>query len=191
MIDEKRIAKRIEKALARLATSEGRIARRNARRHAFAVLRGTRDRIRREFPAIEKPAGPPPDPIARKIAGKTWREIECEFKVGRREWDRAAADAFNEYVSALDGHPVKPIRVDIHSGRYLGLHTHDALRLRAPSRPGSRAYHVQLWRVLLHEIAHYREKKHGRSFRCELVRIHRLWREFMVGRRSPRPAPPA
>lgn len=170
----------LKAALVRLERSEGRIARRNARRAFFGAIRSLRSAVDRSFPAIDKPAAKP-NPHAR-IVGKTWRQVEyANVKAGGCPWSRARAEEFNAYVSEVDEHPAKPIRFDLpEGGRLLGQHAGDAIRilplpLLSPTRDADQ------WRTLIHEIAHYRARGHGRAFKVELLRIYGLWRAWRAG----------
>ncbi len=92
-----------------------------------------------------------------------------------RPWNSQLAQCFNEYISARDGHPVKPIMYDIPPSvkSFSGQHCDDRIRLRKDLPP------VDNWRTFLHEIAHYVAKGHRRAFVQELARVYQIWIEFL------------
>lgn len=99
-------------------------------------------------------------------------------------WDRARAEAFNAYISEVDGHAAKPIRFDLPAGgRLLGQHAGDAIRI-LPLPLSSPTRDADHWRTLIHEVAHYRAHGHGRAFKLELVRIYEIWRAWRAVRRG-------
>jgi hypothetical protein len=133
-----------------------------------------------EYPRIEK-AQPPTDRKREAARRLHWRTFEhTEVNPGRTPWNRARADAFNVHYAHAIGREPKPIRFDYAPSRGYGRHSADAIRLAPHGGPGrSRAWTRELWRTLLHEIAHYRAHGHGRAFREELLNVYREWRTFM------------
>jgi hypothetical protein len=165
---------------------QGRIARRNARRKVLGALRAVRMAVDANYPAIAKSC-PLVDPVDSAAAKMTWREFEYRvIKHVTRAWDLQMARAFNEWISAQDGHPAKPIVFDIRAGTksLLGQHCRDRIRLRPDLCDAVK------WRTLLHELAHYKVHGHRRAFTLELCRMYKLWRTFFreqraAARRSP------
>lgn len=172
----------IKQALRRLEKAEGRIARRNARRATFGAMRSLRLAVDRDYPAIEKPSKPV-DRVGSAVRSETWRFVEYRIvKPGRKAWDRAKAEGFNAWFAQREGLALKPLVFDIPDGaRILGQHATDRIRIKGIDTRW-RGRDAELWRTFLHEVAHYRAHGHGAAFKAELVRVYRLWREWMTGR---------
>jgi len=173
----------VEVALRRVERAEGRIARRNARRSVFARIAALRAAINAAYPPIAATKSDAQRTSA-LVAGKSWRQVEYGLvRVGRAKWDRQEAEAFNDWISHTDGHPAKPILFDIPDGsRWLGLHGRDAIRIRPRELTDPRR-DSEYWRVVLHEIAHYRAGGHGSDFKRELMRVFGMWKAYRKGQR--------
>lgn len=173
----------IRQSLKRLEKAEGRIARRNARLALFGAIRALRNTVNRDYPAIERPAKRVPSVADRAIKSGTWRHVEYRIvRPGRRAWNRERAEAFNRWFAESIAVTPKPIAFDVPDGaRFVGRHEPDVIRI-AGIDTRTRGRDAELWRTLLHEIAHYRARGHGAQFRAELVRVYRAWRLFMAGR---------
>jgi hypothetical protein len=173
-----RIDHRIEellKARRRLSADQGRIARRNSRRALFAALRSIRIALDQDYPAVEKPA--PRTRVERAAEVMNWRKFQYDvIKYVHRPWNREFATRFLSYAAGRLGVPEKPIVFDLKG--VLGMHTPDQIRLNPDLSREDR------WRLLFHEIAHYRAKRHDRAFVRELAHVYRLWREFLAAERE-------
>lgn len=158
----------------RLDDTQGRIARKNARRAFIGAMRSVRLMLDAEYPAIAKPVVPS-DPITNAAATMRWREFEYRVITHvRLDWDLVLAEQFNQRCAAALGCSPKPIVIDSGIGRYMGLHDTNAIRLAAGMSREDK------WRTLMHEIAHYPPHRpmHGRAFVRTLAHVYRLWREF-------------
>lgn len=182
-LSQELIFRKLRKAFTRLERADSRITRRNARRAAFGLLRSIRHTLDTQYPAIAKPPKQA-DADLRLVQKKTWREVEYRIvKPGERRWDRAVAQEFVDWFATSHGCAPKPIRFDIPDGsRYLGQHATDSIRIKAVARAGEKP-DAEKWRILLHEVAHYRAKGHGRAFKLELVYVYRTWRQWMRDRK--------
>ena len=158
----------------KLATDQGRIARRNARRAVLGALRAVRCAIDSEYPKMPK-AKSPEDWLTRDSKRAHWRWFEYTHARVRREWNQKDAAAFNARYAAMIGVQPKPIAFDIRDGlRVLGRHCRDRIRIAQGLTSQQR------WEVLFHEIAHYRVRHHRRAFVIELANVIRAWREFVA-----------
>lgn len=91
-------------------------------------------------------------------------------------WEQETAEAFNRWLSTLDGHPAKPVVFDIRKRcSLLGEHTAERVWLKPGLSP------LKTWQVFLHELAHYRVTGHRLRFALELVRVYGLWRRWDAG----------
>ncbi len=163
----------------RLKSEQGRIARRNARRKLFSAIKKLRNTLDKEYPAIPKPKKrvDPVDAAAQKMH---WREFEQRIiKNVNRSWDIRIAREFNAFYCKKIGIESKPIHFDFKEGttRLWGQHTQDRIRLNRILSNSMR------WRVLLHEIAHYRVHHHRRAFVLEFAEVYKSWREFLREKR--------
>ena len=119
--------------------------------------------------------------VERAVRSKHWRHVEYKIvNPGKRRWDRCRAEAFNLWFSTTEGLTHKPIVFDVPDGaRFVGQHASDRIRMKGiDTRKTWRD--AELWRTFLHEVAHYKAHGHGAAFKAELVRVYRLWREFMA-----------
>lgn len=111
------------------------------------------------------------DHFARTLSAHEFEYIAIKH-ISRR-WNRALADQFNAFAAGRLNVRAKPIVFDLHSRRWLGMNSPEAIRLNADQSDKSR------WRTLLHEIAHYRVVGHRRRFVLELGLVYKLWKEFL------------
>ncbi len=119
------------------------------------------------------------DPLALAAEVMPWRKFETKviIKGIHRPWDLKLAKAFNKFISRLHGHPAKPIVCDFpRLVRTRGMHCRDRIRL-CDDLPDAEKY-----RLLLHEIAHYRVCYHRRRFVRELATVYGLWLKFVASR---------
>jgi hypothetical protein len=127
---------------------------------------------------------PPPkvtvDSIRRHAETLHWRAFEYTAIADgdvALAWEDGLAARFNRFFcERIVGCLPKPIVFDFRPGTRsrLGEHRHDRIRLRADiPDPGK-------WRVLIHELAHYRVKDHPRrAFVREMALAYQTWLEFL------------
>lgn len=151
-----------------------------------ALLAAADQVVAEKFPKPLPPRPVPPevaaDPIRLRAEGLHWQEFEYRV-ITRRDvslaWDDELAGRFNRhFCDRVAGCPPKPIVFDFRPGTRstLGQHCHDRIRLRADIPDDVK------WRVLMHELAHYRVGHHRRGFVRELALVYRTWIEFRSGR---------
>lgn len=147
------------------------------------ALLASADRVVTEgFPEPPRPRAFPPevqaDPVRFGAETLHWREFEYRV-IARRDvslvWDDGLADRFNRhFCERVAGCPPKPIVFDFRpdARSLLGQHCRDRIRIRADITDEAK------WRVLLHELAHYRVGHHRRGFVRELALVYHTWIEF-------------
>lgn len=164
---------KLRAARKRLETEQGRIARRNARRAFLGAVKGVKNALDRDFQSVAKPSKPRLDPLEAAAQREHWRDFEKRMKI-RQPWNPDLARKFNEWLSAKDGHEAKPIVFDFNANtkRWLGMHRADRISLMGSRDP------EEVWRTLLHELAHYKISHHRRAFTEELYRVYELWNQF-------------
>ncbi len=169
--------KHLTKTTCLLSDSQGRIARRNARRKVMGALRAVRYALDSEFPAVPKPAALK-DPVDVAAATMGWRQFEYGVIAHLRlEWDLDLATDFNIYCAKVFNVTPKPVRVHSGIGRFIGQHSPDEISLNTGLD------REEKWRTLMHEIAHYRVSGHRRSFVLELAKVYKLWLTFRLSLR--------
>lgn len=152
-------------------------------RDILRALHAAADRVEAEtFPKPPRPRPVPPevsaDPIRLRAEGLHWREFEyrgiAPGDVSLAWGDELAARFNRHFCEQVAGCSPKPIVFDFRpdARSLLGQHCRDRIRLRADIPDHEK------WRVLLHELAHYRVEHHRRAFVRELALVYRTWIAF-------------
>lgn len=112
-----------------------------------------------------------------------WREVEDGFRFGRVRWNVERARLFNRW--AADRLRVNVVRVEEHDRTIgygnRGVHYYNHKIVIGTGSPG---YHIarhdcrELWAITIHEITHYLDRTHRRSFTRNLRRVYELWWEY-------------
>lgn len=168
--------RRLEVELRKLAAKQSRHGRRRTRRRVLARLSALRRSVDAFYPLLSKPA------VKRDPSEyQTWYQYEYRtMRHVSRRWNRQLANEFNDFISARDRHPMKPIRFDLRPDvtRFIGRHTPDRIQLHVNLSDS------QKWRTLFHEIAHYRVRGHRRAFVRELAHVYSEWKIFLRMKRE-------
>lgn len=114
----------------------------------------------------------------------TWREAEDKYRFAGAEFNEERAKAYNNFAARRLGHIPRPVKL-VTSIEYGFLGTHGSvIRVATNQRTYGawgkivRRQNEELWRTMVHEVAHYVDSGHRSGFIAASRKAYDLWWEF-------------
>jgi len=163
-----------------LQESQGRIARRNARRKVLGILQSVRNSVDSQYPVIQKDR-PMITPLQRAVDTLDWRGFQTKKINIRAAWDPKEARGFNHWFCKENGLRELEIRF---TEDFADPTCWTSWRGTLPGREEAIYILTGLspknsWRAVFHQLAHYRCKRHSRrAFTMELAEVLQSWKRY-------------
>ena len=168
--------RKLQKARKTLQESQGRVARRNARRKVLGILRSIRYCVDSQYPTVES-GKPKKDLLQKDIETLTWREFERKRVNIAVTWSPKAARAFNSWFcdeQGLEELPIKFTDEFAHETCGHSFHGDDAIWMFSGGGTPK-----DYWRALFHQLAHYRVENHPRrALVKEMAEVLESWKRY-------------